>query len=90
MLFLLSLNKHSDKTEKIMKTAANLTFGEMAIITGINSEHPSARRIIEIGFTPGQQIELINKTAFNDPLAFSVRGALIAIRKNEAESIYVI
>ncbi len=72
-----------------MKTAANLNFGEPAIITGIDHSHPSARRIIEVGFTPGQQIELINKTAFSDPLAFSLRGTIIAIRRNEAESIYI-
>ena len=36
--------------------------------------HPSFRRIIEIGFTPGQEIELINKSVFNDPLAFSLKG----------------
>jgi ferrous iron transport protein A len=72
-----------------MRTAANLNFGEPAIISGIDYSHPSSRRIIEVGFTPGQQIELINKTAFSDPLAFSIRGAIIAIRKNEAESIFI-
>ena len=52
--------------------------------------HPSFRRIIEIGFTPGQEIELVNKSIFNDPLAFSLRGTMIAIRKHEAESIQII
>ena len=70
-----------------MKTAANLNFGEKAFITDIDETHPSFRRIIEIGFTPGQEIELVNKSIFNDPLAFSLRGTVIAIRKNEAESI---
>ncbi|MCB0748794.1 MAG: ferrous iron transport protein A [Ignavibacteriae bacterium] len=70
-----------------MKTAANLNFGEKAFITAIDETHPSFRRIIEIGFTPGQEIELVNKSIFNDPLAFSLRGTVIAIRKNEAESI---
>ena len=70
-----------------MKTAADLNFGEKAIIDHIDFNHPSFRRIIEIGFTPGQEIELINKSIFNDPIAFSLRGTMIAIRKNEAESI---
>jgi ferrous iron transport protein A len=70
-----------------MKTAADLNFGEKAIIDEIDFNHPSFRRIIEIGFTPGQEIELINKSVFNDPLAFSLRGTMIAIRKHEAESI---
>lgn len=70
-----------------MKTAANLNFGEKAIIDKIDFDHPSFRRIIEIGFTPGQEIELLNKSVFNDPLAFSLRGTTIAIRRHEAESI---
>jgi len=72
-----------------LKTAAQLNFGEYGIITGVDHSHPSARRILEVGFTPGQQIELVNSTAFSDPLAFSLRGSVIAIRKSEADSIFV-
>lgn len=63
--------------------------GEKATIIDIDNDHPSARRILEVGFTPGEEIELMYKPLFNDPLAFSVRGALIAIRKNEANCILV-
>ena len=70
-----------------MKTAAKLKFGEKAIINYVDENHPSFRRIIEIGFTPGQEIELMCSSSFNDPLAFALRGTMIAIRKNEAESI---
>jgi ferrous iron transport protein A len=72
-----------------MRTAAELNFGEKVIIQDIDSSHPSCIRILEIGFTPGQEIELINKSFFNDPLAFSVRGTLIAIRRAEASCIKV-
>lgn len=71
------------------KTAAQLNFGEIATINEIDSSNPSYRRIIEIGFTPGQKIELINKSIFDDPLAFSIRGTMIAIRRNEANCILV-
>ncbi len=72
-----------------MRTASELKFGEKVIITHVDENHPSSRRILEVGFTPGQEIELMNKSIFNDPLAFSVRGTLIAIRKNEADCIIV-
>ena len=49
--------------------------------------HPSSKRIIEHGFTPGQTIEIINKSTFNDPIAVSIRGTIIAIRKSEAGCI---
>lgn len=72
-----------------MKTAANLKFGEKAVINDIDTSNPSHQRIIEVGFTPGQEIELVSVTTFNDPIAFSVRGTLIAIRKKEADCIIV-
>ena len=73
-----------------MKTAAELKFGEIGIINEIDENHPSSRRVLEYGFTPGQEIELLNISPFNDPMAFSVRGTVIAIRKNEAESIFIL
>ncbi len=72
-----------------MKTAAELKFGEIGVIYEIDENHPSSRRVLEFGFTPGQEIELINKSLFNDPLAFAVRGTLVAIRKGEADCIKI-
>jgi ferrous iron transport protein A len=72
---------------KSMKKASELNFGERAIISDVDNSHPSFRRLLEIGFTPGQEIELVNSSAFNDPLAFALRGTLIAIRKHEADCI---
>ncbi len=73
-----------------MKTAAELKFGETGIIHEIDKSHPSSRRILEVGFTPGQEIELLNTSIFNDPIAFSVRGSIIAVRKSEANCIKIL
>ncbi len=70
-----------------MKTASQLNFGEKGVIADIDNSHPSYARMLEIGFTPGQEIELINSSIFNDPMAFAIRGTLIAVRKNEADCI---
>jgi len=70
-----------------MKTASELNFGEIGIISDVDNSHPSYKRILEIGFTPGQEIELMSSSFFNDPLAFAVRGTLIAIRRHEADCI---
>jgi ferrous iron transport protein A len=72
-----------------MRTAANIKFGEKVIINDIDTSNPSHQRIIEIGFTPGQEIQLVNTSAFDDPMAFSVRGTLIAMRRKEADCIIV-
>jgi len=70
-----------------MRTAAELNFNESGIISEIDNSHPSSKRLIEHGFTPGQTIELVNKSLFNDPIAVSIRGTLIALRKSEANCI---
>jgi ferrous iron transport protein A len=70
-----------------MKTAAELNYGERGTIAEIDFSHPSSRRILEFGFTPGQEIELIGIATFNDPIAILIRGSLVAIRKSEADCI---
>lgn len=72
-----------------MKTAKDLKPGEKAIIKDIDNDHPSSRRIMELGFTPGQEIELVSKSLFNDPIALSIRGTIIAIRLKEAACIKI-
>ena len=78
-----------NNSEDQMKTAAEMKIGEKAIIEDIDNDHPSSHRLMEIGFTPGQEIEMLNKSIFNDPISFSIRGTIIAIRKNEASSIII-
>ncbi|NWF50888.1 MAG: FeoA domain-containing protein [Ignavibacteriaceae bacterium] len=73
-----------------MKKASQLNFGEKVVINDIDVLSPHCNRLLEVGFTPGQQIELVHKSFFDDPLAFALRGTIIAIRKHEADSITVI
>lgn len=70
-------------------TAADLKFGQKAEIDSLDKEHPSSFRLLEYGFTPGEEIELINTSLFKDPIQFSIRGTLIALRKSDAKCIRV-
>lgn len=72
-----------------MRTAVDLELNEKAIIMDIDNSNSSSRRIMEIGFTPGQEIQLISVSVFNDPIALSVRGSIFAIRKREAVCILI-
>ena len=46
-------------------------------------------RLYEIGFAPGESIELQSKVLFGDPIVVSIRGTSIALRKEEAQCIEV-
>lgn len=48
------------------------------------------RRLLDLGIIKGTKIEPILLSPSGDPRAFSVRGTLIAIRKEDAENIEVI
>lgn len=70
-------------------TAADLKTGQKAMIDSLDKGHPSSFRLLEYGFTPGEEIELINTSLFKDPIQLSIRGTLIALRKSDAKCIIV-
>lgn len=46
-------------------------------------------RLLDLGFTPGEQITVTHAAPFGDPLVVRIRGALLALRKREAAWIRV-
>ncbi|RPI17631.1 MAG: ferrous iron transport protein A [Ignavibacteriae bacterium] len=75
------------------KSVAEMSCGETAVITSVGDDcldvHCHCLRLLELGFTPGQEVTLIAKAPFKDPLAVSVRGTIIALRSSEAECIKI-
>jgi ferrous iron transport protein A len=67
--------------------------GETAVIKYVGDDNPDidshSLRLLELGFTPGQEVTLIAHSPFKDPLAVSIRGTIIALRKIEAECIKI-
>lgn len=47
------------------------------------------RRMLDLGLIPGTVIDIVRKSPLGDPIAYNIRGALIALRKEEAEQILV-
>lgn len=90
---LLNIKKTLAMTSNKLKTVAQLGCGECAVICKISGEHlendSTCIRLMEMGFTPGQEVKVIAKSPFRCPMAVSVRGTVIALRKNEAECIHI-
>jgi ferrous iron transport protein A len=78
---------------EITKSVANLNIGQSAVITSVGDDcvdiHCHCLRLMELGFTPGQEVTLVARSPFKDPLAVSVRGTIIALRSGEAECIKI-
>lgn len=45
------------------------------------------RRLMDIGFVEGTKVECVRISPFKDPKAYLVRGAVIALRKEDAKTI---
>lgn len=73
------------------ETLAEVGPGEVARVLGIHPafQGPQRRRLLDLGLVPGTRVEAELRSASGDPVAFRVRGALIALRKDQARWILV-
>ena len=46
-------------------------------------------RLLDLGFTPGEDVIVTHAAPLGDPLVIRVRGTLLALRKREAAWIFV-
>ncbi len=75
-----------------LKTLDDLKQGEKARISALSHriQGLSRRRLLDLGFTPGVPVQKILVSAFGgDPTVYQVRGAKIALRKNQAQQIFI-
>jgi len=68
---------------------SDINVGDKVIIKKINSKENIKRRLLDIGLIEGTQVECVLKSIFKDPLAYLIRGAVIAIRKEDSKDILV-
>ena len=72
-------------------TLAELPVGEAARVIALAPACRGAqrRRLLDLGLVPGTEVSAEMRSAMGDPIAYRVRGALIALRRNQAEWIMV-
>ncbi|MBQ9132526.1 MAG: ferrous iron transport protein A [Clostridia bacterium] len=67
-----------------------LSIGQRAVVTGLCREDPMRRRLRELGMIEGTVVECVGKSPFGDPSAYLIRGAVIALRRQDCHGITVI
>lgn len=70
-----------------MLTLNLLPVGETAIIEKITTDESMKQRLWDLGFTNGTKVQAIQKSPSGDPIAYRVRGTVIAIRNKDAKNI---
>ena len=68
---------------------SSIKCGESAVVKNITASGTIRRRLLDIGLTPGTKIECVGTSPLGDPVAFLIRGAVIAIRKEDCGDIWV-
>jgi Fe2+ transport system protein FeoA len=76
-------------SEGATATLANLTPGATAIVGAVSATGDERRRLLDLGFLPGTSVEMVMRSPLGDPLAFRVRGSVVALRKKQARRIEV-
>ncbi len=67
-----------------------LTVGEKAYIDKLTSLSALRERMLALGLTRGTVIEAMRKGPAGDPTIYIIRGAMIALRKEEASLIHIV
>ncbi len=60
-----------------------------ATVKGIHSKDAERRRMVDLGILPGTRIENVMPSPLGDPVAYRIRSAVIALRREQAELIEV-
>ncbi|MBT6156752.1 MAG: ferrous iron transport protein A [Planctomycetaceae bacterium] len=72
-----------------MTTLDTLTENQRARIVDVDGDDGIAVRLLEMGLTEGEEIELLGFAPLGDPIEFFVRGYRISLRKSEAHRVQV-
>jgi len=67
----------------------NLKPGKKALIKNLLLNNKERKRISDLGFIQGALIETAYKAPLNSPIAFNIKGSLIALRTNDSSKIEI-
>lgn len=68
---------------------SSLNTGEEGIVTYFRKDCPLLSRLLDLGLTEGTRVCCLLKSPSGDPKAYYIRGALIALRCEDASLVFV-
>ncbi|NLB35762.1 MAG: ferrous iron transport protein A [Clostridiales bacterium] len=67
----------------------DLTRGQTATVKSLLSTGSIRRRLQDIGLIEGTQVECLQKSPAGDPVAYLIRGAVIALRSEDSSNVLI-
>ena len=74
---------------KQTKALCDVLPGEVVTVKELLTRGTMRRRLIDIGLTEDTEVKCIGRSPFGDPSAYMIRGAVIAIRREDSGSVLV-
>lgn len=70
-------------------TLDTLNINQSAIVTNLNCTSELRRRLLDLGIVPNTNITAVFTSPFGNPVAYQVRGSIIALRKEDSKFIKI-
>lgn len=67
----------------------NLELGQKGKVESLLAQGNERRRMLDLGLVKGTTVEAVQKSPSGDPIAYFIRGAVIALRDQDAEKILI-
>ena len=68
---------------------SQLEVGASAKVETLSNFSTIRQRLLDIGLTPGTKVKCLFKSPFGDPTAYEIRGAVMALRSEDASVVLV-
>ena len=62
---------------------------DIGTVVLITNRGPIRRRLADVGFTKGSRVQCLGRSPLGDPIAFGVKGSVIALRREDAAGIWI-
>lgn len=68
---------------------SKMTLGQTAVISWLSDNKSISKRLSDLGFSPGSPVTCVLNKGGGELSAFFVRGAVIALRREDSELVLV-
>ncbi len=75
--------------EKTISSLSNLREGETGTIISMDCRSELTRRLMDMGFISGTRVRRLQSSPAGNPIAYMVRGTVIALRNSDSSEILV-
>jgi ferrous iron transport protein A len=64
--------------------------GRRATVSGLSAEGGLRRRLQDLGLVEGREVTCVELSPLGDPTAYEICGAVIALRREDSETVLVL